>query len=346
MTRTFKIASAALALVLVVCAADMAHAAGQNRAGTASATELLIPVGARDMAMGGSSVATTTGLSALFWNPAGLSRSANNTDVMVSSMSYLADVRVNYVALGSRFTSIGSFALDIKSLDFGDIPITTEERPDGTGGTYTPTFFTVGLHYSRALTDRISVGGTSHYVVNKIERVDGTALSFSAGLQYSDLAEIEGLNLGVAVKHIGQRMQYDGAGLLRRGSLDDLRRPPSDYKVQSSSSDLPSIFEIGLGYRYNPAGLGQVNLSTVFRHNNYTYDQYRSGVEYVLNDMFTLRGGFDMADGSGDDYLFGTSFGFGIQSDVGSFKDVRVDYAYTSVDLFDALNTFTFQVGF
>ena len=88
------------------------------------------------------------------------------------------------------------------------------------------------------------------------------------------------------------------------------------------------------------------NLSTVFRHNNYTYDQYRSGAEYVVNDMFTLRGGFDVADGSGDDYLFGTSFGFGIQSDVGSFKDVRVDYAYTSVDLFDALNTFTFQVGF
>jgi len=32
--------------------------------------------------------------------------------------------------------------------------------------------------------------------------------------------------------------------------------------------------------------------------------------------------------------------------DLGTLKDVRVDYAYTSADLFDALNTFTFQIGF
>ncbi|MDA0335669.1 MAG: hypothetical protein O2782_10925, partial [bacterium] len=81
-------------------------------------------------------------------------------------------------------------------------------------------------------------------------------------------------------------------------------------------------------------------------HNNYTYEQYRSGIEYVVSDMFTLRGGFDLASSSDDDYLYGTSFGFGINRDIGTLKDVRMDYAYTSVDLFDALNTFTFQVGF
>jgi hypothetical protein len=44
--------------------------------------------------------------------------------------------------------------------------------------------------------------------------------------------------------------------------------------------------------------------------------------------------------------LYGISFGFGIARDIGSLQDVRLDYAYTSVDLFDALNTFTFQMGF
>ena len=346
MTNTCKIASAALALALVVSGAGRLDAAGQNRAGTASATELLIPVGGRSMAMGGASIATTSGLEALHWNPAGLSQATNSTEVMVSTMSYLADIRVNYIAAGARFGSIGTFALDIKALDYGDIPITTEDQPDGTGGTFSPTFFTLGVHYSKALTDRISVGGTTNYIVNRIERVDATALSFSAGLQYRNLADIDGLDLGVAVKHIGQRMEYDGSGLLNRGSLDDLRRPASDYKVQAASSDLPSLFEIGIGYRYNQSGLGEINLTSVFRHNNYTYDQYRSGIEYVVSDMFTLRGGFDLASSSDDDYLYGTSFGFGINRDIGTLKDVRMDYAYTSVDLFDALNTFTFQVGF
>jgi hypothetical protein len=345
MNRTFGNILAVLALGLIGTWATEAHAAGQNRAGTAAATELLIPVGARDMALGGASVATTRGLEALHWNPAGLARAETDASLMFSTMSYLADIRVNYLAVSGSFASIGSFAIDLKALDTGDIPITTEQQPDGTGGTYSPTFFTLGVHYSKDLTDRISVGGTTHYVVNRIERVDATALSFSAGLQYANLADIAGLDMGVAIKHIGSRVEYDGSALLGRGQLDDLRRPPADYKIQAASADLPSIFEIGLGYRMAPA-VGQVNVTSVFRHNNYADDQVRGGVEYVLNDMFTLRGGFDYATGSDTDYIYGTSFGFGLKADIGGLEGIRIDYAYSSVDYFDALNTFTFQVGF
>ncbi len=345
MKMTRKFATLVLALGLVCLWTVQVHAAGQNRAGTAAATELLIPVGARDMALGGASVATTSGLAALHWNPAGLTRAANDAEMMVSTMSYLADIRVNYIAASAKF-GVGSFAADIKALDMGDIPITTADQPDGTGGQFSPTVFTLGVHYSTDLTDRISVGGTTHYIVNRIERVDATALSFSAGLQYLNLGGVDGLDLGVALKHVGQRMEYDGSALLNRGELNDLRREPSDYKVQASSADLPSLFEIGLGYRYNPSGLGQVNITSVFRHNNYAYDQVRTGVEYMVNDFFAIRGGFDYATSSDDDYLYGTSFGFGINTDVAGLHDVRLDYAYSNVDFFDALNTFTFQVGF
>ena len=182
--------------------------------------------------------------------------------------------------------------------------------------------------------------------MNRIERVDATAISFSAGLQYANLAEIEGLDLGVAVKHIGKRMEYDGAALLRRGQLNELRRPPADYKVQAASADLPSLFELGLGYRYQPGGLGEVNLTSVFRHNNYAHDQIRTGVEYVVSDLFAVRAGFDYASGADDDYLYGTSFGLGLQTSLGGLEDVSVDYAYSSVDFFDPLSTFTFKVGF
>lgn len=346
MQITRKVATLVLALALVCMGTVDVQAAGQNRAGTAAAMELLIPVGARDMALGGASVATTSGLAALHWNPAGLSRGTNDAELMVSTMSYLADIRVNYIAASADF-GIGTFAADIKALDVGDIPVTTEGQPDGTGADFSPTFFTLGVHYSKDLTDRISVGGTTHYIVNRIERVDATALSFSAGLQYVNLGGIDGLDLGVALKHIGQRVEFDGSGLLNRGDLNDLRREPSDYKVQSSSADLPSLFEIGLGYSYNDlAGLGDVNISSVFRHNNYAYDQVRSGVEIGVTEFFDVRLGFDYATSSDDDYLYGTSFGFGIQTAVGGLEDVRIDYAYSNVDFFDALNTFTFQVGF
>ncbi len=333
-------------LLALVFASAAAFADGYDRAGTAAAPELLIPVGARDMALGGASIATSSGLEALHWNPAGLSKSESNAGIMFSTMSYLADTRINYLATGANFKNLGSLALNIKALDFGEIPVTTEANPDGTGATYSPTFFTLGLTFARELTDRIAVGITSHYVVNRIQRVEATATSLSAGLQYANLGGIAGLDLGVALKHIGTQMQFEGSGLLRRGQIDGLRRGPSDYNVQASAADLPSTFELGLSYRYTPAGLGAVNLSSVFRHNNFAYDQYRLGAEYLLSDFFAVRAGFDYAPNSTDDYIYGTSFGFGMNLEAGTLEDLRVDYAYTTVDYFDALNTFTFQFGF
>ena len=333
-------------LLVLVFASAAAFADGYDRAGTAAAPELLIPVGARDMALGGASIATSSGLEALHWNPAGLSKSASNAGIMFSTMSYLADTRINYLATGANFRSLGSLALNIKALSFGDIPVTTEANPDGTGATYSPTFFTLGLTFARELTDRIAVGFTSHYIVNRIARVEATATSLSAGLQYANLGGIAGLDLGVALKHIGTQMQFGGSGLLRRGQIDGLRRGPSDYNVQASAADLPSTFELGLSYRYTPVGLGALNLSSVFRHNNFAYDQYRLGAEYLLSDFFAVRTGFDYAPNSTDDYIYGTSFGFGLNLEAGTLEDLRVDYAYTTVDYFDALNTFTFQFGF
>lgn len=343
--HSFRIAMILLAMGLVSSAGN-AFAEGQIRAGTAAAPELLIPVGARDMALGGASIATSSGLESLHWNPAGFSKAGSDVGVMFSTMSYLADTRVNYLATGANFKSIGSLALNIKAMDFGEIPVTTEANPDGTGATFSPTFFTMGLTFARELTDRVAVGVTGHYIVNRIGRVDATATSLSVGLQYANLGGISGLDLGVALKHIGTRMQFGGSGLLNRGQVNGLRRGPSDYVVEASSADLPSTFELGLGYRYVPAGMGVVNLSSVFRHNNFAYDQYRMGAEYMYNDFFAVRAGFDYAADSDDDYLYGTSFGFGLNLDTGAVKDLRVDYAYTTVDFFDALNTFTFQFGF
>ena len=319
-----------------------ADAAGRDRIGTSAAPELLIPVGARGMALGGASIATTSGVEALHWNPAGLSRSANRVDLMVSTMDYIAGIQVNYLALGSHFPGLGSLALSLKSLNIGEIPITTETQPDGTGGTFSPTFLTAGLHYGRGLTDRISLGTTLHYVTNRVDRAQATGLSFSAGLQYLDLADIQGLDLGVTVKHIGQSMTFEGPALLNRGEVNSLRRGPSFYNVQASSADLPSVFELGLAWNRTLPGMGQLNLSSVFQHQNYSYDQYKLGVEYEYNEFLALRGGFDYAaDAEDDTYLFGNSFGMGLGLGPGT-----LDYAYGSVDRFDALHTFTFQVGF
>ena len=338
-------------LMVILLWSDDLMAGGQERAGTSGAPELLIPVGARDMAMGGAAIASSAGIGALHWNPAGLARGRSEgrseAQLLFSTMSYLADIRVNYVAVSSHFGRLGSLALSLKALDFGNIPITTASQPDGTGATYSPTFLTTGLTWARPLSDRIVLGGTLHYISNRIERVSAAGVSFNAGLQYANLGDIAGLDLGVVIKHIGSRLRYDGSALLRSGSLADLRRPTSVYKIEASSADLPSTFEIGLGYDHSPAALGKVRHVVLFQHHNFAHDQWRFGSEYVYRDFFAARGGIDYADDGADNaHIFGTSFGFGLQLALGGLEDVQVDYAYTTVDFFDPLSTFTFRVGF
>src|SRR3989304_9571400 len=81
-------------------------AGGGRRNGTAGAQELLIPVSARGLAMGGAYVSGITGLDAIFYNPAGFGGSDLGTEAMFSYMSYIADIGFSFVAVG---VNVGDF---------------------------------------------------------------------------------------------------------------------------------------------------------------------------------------------------------------------------------------------
>ena len=342
--RTHCLALVLVAQVLIGNAG--VGAAGYDRAGTAAAPELLIPVGARGLALGGASIAATSGLEALHWNPAGLSRAQRDFGVLFSTMSYIADIRVNYVAVGCRLPRAGTLALSLKSLDVGAVDITTESQPDGTGGSFSPTFAVMGATHARALSARVSVGATAHYIFNRLGRTSAAGWAFSAGLQYADLGGIGGLCLGVALKHIGSRMRHRGPGLLRRGQLEGVRRAPGLYLVQASSADLPSTFEIGVGYSLPREAGSELNVSSTFQHHSYDHDQYRVGAEYLHGGFLALRWGLDHAANAPEDAsLFGTSFGFGITLEMGGVRRAHLDYAYTAAQNFGGLNTFTCRLG-
>ena len=105
-------------ILLIVCVllavSQVALGGGRDRAGTAGAQELLIPVGGRGISLGGSNLSTASGIDALYWNPAGLADTKHSVDAMFSHMSYLGDINVEYGALGVSFSGFGSVALSIK----------------------------------------------------------------------------------------------------------------------------------------------------------------------------------------------------------------------------------------
>ena len=101
----FRTLSATLLLVAVT--ASIASAGAGNRVGTSGASELLIPVGTRDIGMGGATAATSSGIDALFWNPASVANMNNSVGLYVSHMSYIADIGVDYGAVAANFEGSG-----------------------------------------------------------------------------------------------------------------------------------------------------------------------------------------------------------------------------------------------
>lgn len=321
-------------------------ASGGRRNGTAGAQELLIPVGARGMAMRGAYISGLEGIEAIYYNPAGLGDLKFGTEAMFSQMSYLADIGVSYAAVATNFEGLGSLAFSVKSIDFGDIPVTTTENPYGTGATFSPLFVTLGVTYANALTDRIHVGVTVNVVSEKIMNTSATGVSFDAGVQYDGIAEIEGLKLGVVLKNFGPQMKFDGPDLLRQATANSGLRGTQFYKIDAAGFELPSQIELGLGYESTFADDFSAVLATSFQNNNFANDEYKIAGEIGYKDIFFLRGGYAFApDATNDDEnIFGPTFGAGFNVDAGI--NITVDYAYRTARYFDANHMFSVKLGF
>ncbi len=346
--KLYKVSLAIFALVLLFSVNAIAQ---ESRTGTNAASELLIPVGARYMAMGGSSIATVEGIEAIHWNPAGLAKGQYGASVMFSRMSHIAGVNVNYVAVSSNFGGFGTLGFNIKALDIGDILVTTEDAPDGTGGIISPQFVTGGITYAKQLTDRIAIGATATLISEKIDRVSASGFAFDFGVQYSNLANIDGFSIAVAIKNIGPSMQYGGSGLLRRAQDRTGDRGDSPFAVVAASDELPSAMELGVAYSMAMGEESTLQFSGVYQDNNFIEDVTRLGGEYSFQDMFFVRAGYSFAPDSQDDaagqtnYIYGLTFGGGITYDFANVG-VSIDYTYRQVDVFDASNVFSIKLGF
>ena len=344
-----------LACVLLLSSAHVFAGTGK-RIATAGATELLIPVGARNTALAGANTAGVSGVDALYWNPAGVALSDQAAEAMFSYQNWIGDINVSYLAGTTNLGAIGTLGFSVKTLNFGDILETTVINPEGTGATFSPSYVTVGATYSRKMTDRILFGVTAKMVSEKIMGTSASGIGFDFGLQY--VSPISGLKLGVVLTNFGGNMKFDGNNLEQRVILDGTESGATQTSVAIpvASFDLPSQMKIGVSYEL---GLGDdlgVDLMGSFVNNAYAFDQYILGAELDLMNMVYLRASYALAYKEGlddqnegivsasEDFLFGPAFGLGLK--LGSNVPVYLDYAYQITEFFDSAQWFSLSVGF
>ena len=334
--------------LVIACSAIDTFGSGQNRAGTSAAPELRIPVGSRYLAMGGADVAFVSGLESIYWNPAGIDITEADVNAMFSYRKYIADMNMDFAAISGRFGELGTVALSFRSLSIGEIDVTTLDQPDGTGQIINPNFFILGLTYGKRLSDRISIGINANIISESWPGVSASGFSFDAGVEYRNLFDVPDLSLGVVVKNLGPSMKYSGPQMWVLANDPTSGRGLTFYEVGAQSSELASEINLGLSYTRSINDMNKLSIAGSFVNNNYTYDDYKMGLEYSYNNTVYLRGGYVYSPQSTSEtpnifqnYTLGVGLNFQQFTNV----DLSLDYSYVPVKYFDANNVFSIRMG-
>lgn len=345
----FQVKKIFFILLILSLSAIETFGSGQNRAGTSGAPELRIPLGARYLAMVGAPIASVSGLEAIYWNPAGVDINPTDANAIFSYRQYIADMNMNFIAVSGRLGDLGTFALSFRSLNIGDIAVTTMDQPDGTGQIINPSYFVLGLTYSKLLTDRISIGANLNLISESIDRAKGSTFSFDVGVEYRDMFDVSGFDLGVVVKNLGSPMKFEGNGLFVSATDPNSSRGPTFLQIDAASAELPSEIGIGLSYENRFDEDNSLTVSATFQNNNYTYDDYKIGMEYSFRNIFYVRGGYLLTPQETDDTPnIWRNYALGVGLNLKEFSDIDLsfDYAYVPVKYFDANNAFSIRFGF
>lgn len=338
-------------LIVLTLLVSQAFAGSSNRRGTAGAQELLIPVGSVGTALGGSFNAAIEGIEAAYWNPAGVAAIDGQGEALFSHMNYLADINVEYAAIAVKVGATSVLGASLKNINFGDIAVTTTDEPDGTGETYSPSYITLGLIYSRNMTDRIRFGGSLNLINEQIMRVSATGVAINAGVQY----QTENAMIGVSLRNLGTNMIFSGADLEQSVQLPGTEPGSRNefLRVQLSEFELPTQMEMGVAFKPIHTNLMTVTVGGSFLNDNFSFDQYTVGVEVNVLKTYYIRGSYALAENpdthafvsNTEDYLWGPGLGAGLNLQMGQ-SSIKLDYAVRKTTFFSNTQWLTIRVGF
>jgi hypothetical protein len=313
--------------------------------GAAGAQELLFPVGARSLALNNSLTSDISGIEAIYYNPAGLVKGTHDIIAMFSYMKYIADIGMSYTAAATNIEGFGALGLSFKSIDIGEIPVTTTQEPYGTGENFSPSLIVAGLTYSRNISDNLLVGTTVNIVYEKIIGTTAMGTSFDFGFQYYN-AGLKGLSIGAVLKNLGPQMKFDGPELLRTAIDTSTSSGNQYYKIESAPFPLPLQVQIGAAYEDKIAEKYSFVFSGAYSTGSYLDDEISVGAEFNYDNLFFVRGGYlaNLSQNSSDQKVFGPSFGVGFK--VTSIFNLSVDYAYRTAEKFNANQMITLKIFF
>lgn len=308
--------------------AQVLPAFGASRAGTTGMQFLKIAPDARSAGLSGNFVALVNDVSAVYWNPAGLALlDSQRYHVQMGQTLYWADIGISYLAAVRRFSGGSALGLSVVGLNSGEMPVTTEFQPFGTGETFTANSSLVGLTYARSLTDMFSFGISAKWARENLARVVTQNVLSDFGFAYQ--IGLRNATLAVCVSNFGVNVRPDG-------SLSRLRLSGRDTLTDFEEISVPALFRVGLAFDALNKENHRIRGAVQLNHPTDNRESLGFGGEYAYRNLLFARMGYEV----GVDEALLPSFGAGFLLPR-RFGSLRFDYGFNNKTRLGSVHRFT-----
>ena len=271
--------------------------------------------------MGESFVAVANDVSALYWNPAGLTQFTTN-QAMASHTEYVVDIKHDFFGAVYHLSEEDAVGVSFSSLHMDEMEITTETQPFGTGRFFKFGDVAAGLTYSRRMTDQFSFGATVRYVEETLDVLKMRSVMVDLGTFYWT---------GLGTTRFAVAISNFGADVSPKGTVRTFNNAEI---TEFQSFSVPTVFKLGVAFEPFQTDDQRLTASVQLNHPNDNSEHIRLGMEYGWRNTFFVRGGIKRTIGqrlfaadatSEEDF----SLGAGVTVPVG-ISDVSADYAFVS----------------
>ncbi|MAT56975.1 MAG: hypothetical protein CMF23_03285 [Ignavibacteriae bacterium] len=342
--RISKIVICLILINLVLFAQQTNFESNVSKRGTTAAPFMNISQGARATAMGSAFVAVADDPSAIFWNPAGLSRLSKN-GFMVDHTLWIADLRYNFIAASVNVGEFGTIGVSFINSDYGEMNVTTIEEPNGTGETFSVKDLAFSIAWSFNITDNFSIGFNPKVIYQSIWNMSDYAFAIDMGVLYN--TPFDGITLGMAITNFGDKMSLTGNTGVVLYDPDESTTGNNDRiptVLQTDKWDLPLGFKVGLSYKAVESENHSLMFAVDASHPNNDYESVNIGGEYTFNQIFSIRGGYKSLFLADSEESF--TIGAGLSQNLFGNVNITFNYSYSEFGLLSEVQKFTIGINF
>lgn len=318
-----------------------------DKVATTMAQFLKLGVGARAVGMGGGFVALADDASSMYWNPAGMiNLKGFNTTFMHNK--WALDISHDFMGVTFPAGRSGVLGFSLTTLSMGEKEITTVEKPDGNGLTYSVLDMSFGISYAHKISNRMSYGHTLKFIRLSAYNEVASTIAVDIGMLFK--TEFNGLKIGMCLSNFGGELQYEGRDLIEKADIDDELEGNylTDVNLNTEPWPLPLLIRVGIAVdilgiddsfiAHSNHGL---KISLDAEHPNDSREHINIGCEYSYNTLFFIRGGYRFNYDEEN-----VTFGAGLKMNMGKFGNTFLNYSLMPFGPFGNTNQLSIELSF